>query len=166
MIVVSLVFILVLGTMLYAFGIIDLNISGQNIIANDINISNLSANTVGQINTAFLDNADLIGLMFLFGMVLAMMINGFLIRNQNPALFFIIDFLIMIFAYILAVYISNSYETVLNAIPFNDVLIDNLGNSNRFMLLLPQITVITGMITMILTYSGIPKSQEEAVAGF
>lgn len=165
-IVVSIAFVLILGTLLYVYGVLDANLTGKNIIVNDINISNDSANTIGKINTGFLDNADLIGLLFLFGMVIAMMINGFMVRDKNPPLFFIIDILIMLFAYILAVYVSNSYETILITLPFADVLIANMGNTNRFMLLLPKITVITGMITMILTYAGIPKTREEEIAGF
>lgn len=164
--VVSLVFVLILGVLLYAFGVIDTSITGENLVVGGTNISNDSANTIGKINTAFLDNADLIGLLFLFGLILALMINGFLTREENPPLFFIIDFLLIIFAYILAVYISNSYETILNVLPFNDVLIANMGNTNRFMLLLPKITVIAGVITMIVTYTGIPKTKEEEIAGF
>lgn len=165
-IVVSLVFVLILGVFLYAFGIIDTSITGENLVVGNTNVSNASANTIGKINTGFLDNADLIGILFLFGLILAMVINGFMTREENPPLFFIIDLLLIIFAYILAVYISNSYETILNVLPFNDVLIANMGNTNRFMLLLPKITVIAGVITMIVTYAGIPKSREEAVAGF
>ncbi len=164
--VTAFIIIIIIATLLYAFGIIDGELTGGNIIAGGSNISNDSANTVGKINTAFLNTADLIGILFLFGMVIAIILTGFLTRERHPAVLFIIDIIIIIFAYILAVYISNSFETVLGILPFTDLIASNLNNSSRFLLLLPKITLITGALTLIVTYAGIPKTREEDVAGF
>ena len=84
---------------------------------------------------------------------------------MNPTVFFVIDFIILIFAYILAVYISNSYETLLLFLPFKDLIITNMPQSSRFLLLLPKITLITGAITLIITYAGIPRTKEEEIVG-
>ncbi len=166
LIVVALVFIIILGAFLYFFGIVTDSLSGD-LIAGQVNVSNASANTVGQINDAFLSSADLIGIFFLFGVVFAIVINGFLTRNSTVKLMFMIDFLLIIFAYILAVYISNSYESILPLLPFKNLIASNLGKTSRFVLLLPIITIVTGFITMILTYAGIPRASEEAqVPGF
>lgn len=166
LIVVTLVFVIILGSFLYFFGIVTDSLSG-NLIAGQVNLSNASANTIGKINDAFLSSSDLIGIFFLFGLILAIIINGFLTRNSTPKLMFMIDFLLIIFAYILAVYISNSYETILVLLPFKNLIASNLGKTSRFLLLLPVITIVTGFITMILTYAGIPRVSEEAqVPGF
>ena len=90
-----------------------------------------------------------------------------IIFYSTPKLFFMIDFIIIFFSYILAVYISNSYEIVLALLPFQDLIVANINTSSRFVLFLPIITVVTGFITMIVTYAGIPRTKNETeVAGF
>lgn len=163
---VAFVFILMIGTFLYAFGLINTSLSGGNIIAGQQNISNDSANTFGQVNTAFLNSADLIGVLFLFGMVISMFLVAYFTRGQLPRIFLVWDIILLVFAYIAAVYISNSYETILTSFPFINLIASNLNNSSRIMLLLPRITVITGILVMIITYAGIPRSSEEEVPGF
>ena len=166
LIVVSLVLVILISAFLFFFDAINTSLAG-NQFAGQVNMSEASENTIGKINDAFLSSSDLIGIFFLFGVVLAIMINGFLTRNSTPKLFFMIDFLIIIFAYILAVYVANAYEEILLAIPFTNLIAANLNNSSRFILFLPIITVVTGFTTMILTYAGIPRTRSEAeVAGF
>lgn len=163
---ISLVLVLVISSFLFFFGAVDNALSG-NQFAGQVNMSEANENTIGAMNDAFLSSADLIGIFFLFGVVLAIMINGFLTRDSTPKLFFMIDFIIIIFAYILSIYISNAYESILAAIPFTSLIASNLGNSSRFILFLPTITVVTGFIAMLLTYAGIPRTRAEAeVAGF
>jgi len=166
LITVAFVFAIILGTFAYFFGIVNSSFD-NNLIAGQVNVTNASAQTVGLINNAFLDSADLLGIFFLFGVVFSILIAGFMMRDSTSKLFFMIDFFLIIFGYILAVYVSNSYETVLAVLPFSDLIIANVGNTSKFVLLLPQITVVTGFITMILTYSGIPKLKSgPEVAGF
>tara|TARA_R100001530_G_scaffold136355_2_gene116660 strand:+ start:597 stop:1136 length:540 start_codon:yes stop_codon:yes gene_type:complete len=166
LITVGFLFVIILGSFLYFFGIVDDSLSGD-IVAGQVNVSNSSANTIGRINDSFLSSADLIGIFFLFGVIFSIIIAGFLTRNSTIKLMFMVDFLLLIFAYILAVYISNSYESLLTFLPFSDLIASNLNNTSRFILFLPVITVVTGFITMILTYAGIPRTREEAeVAGF
>lgn len=166
LIVTGFIFIIILGSFLYFFGIVNDSFSGD-ISAGSVNVTNSSANTIGKLNSAFLGTGDLIGIFFLFGVVFAIIINGFLTRNSTIKLMFMIDFLLIIFAYILAVYISNSYENILVFLPFSNLIATNLNNTSRFVLFLPVITVVVGFITMIVTYAGIPRTSEEAqVAGF
>ena len=162
--VIALVIVIIVASFLYIYVQVDTALSG-NIIAGQVNLSNASSQTIGKINTALLNNADIIGILFLFGLVIAIMLNGFLTREMNPSVFFVIDFIILIFAYILSVYISNSYETLLLLLPFKDLVVANMPQSSRFLLLLPKITLITGAITLIITYAGIPRTKEEEVVG-
>ena len=53
-IVTAFIIIIIIATLLFAFGIIDTELSGGNIVVGGSNISNDSTNTVGKINTAFL----------------------------------------------------------------------------------------------------------------
>lgn len=166
LIIISFVLVIILGTFLFFFGIID-NAFAGDIIAGQVNVTESSSDTFGKINTAFLNTSDLIGIFFLFGVIFAILINGFLMRNSTIKLMFMIDFLLIIFAYILAIYISNTYETILTFLPFTDLIVSNLNRSSRFVLFLPQITVVVGFITMILTYAGIPRTRDQSeVPGF
>ncbi len=166
LIAVSFAFVLILGSFLLFYSTIDDAFQG-NLVAGEVNLTEASDNTIGKVNDAFFSKADLIGIFFLFAVIFSIMLSGFVMRNSTSKLFFMVDFLIIIFAYILAVYISNAYETILAVIPFSDLIIANLNNTSRFTLFLPQITMVVGFITMILTYAGIPRSRDEAeVAGF
>lgn len=165
-IALSLVFVLLTGSMLYVFGVVNNELTKTDIAAGSVNFTNSSANTIGKLNTGFLNAADLIGILFLFGMVFAMVLNGYFQRNNVHRLLFMVDFIILILAYILAVYIANSWETILGTLPFADLIIENMNVTSRFLLLLPLITIITGALVMIATYMGLPRSQEEEVAGF
>lgn len=166
MIPTAFIFILILGSFLLFFAEVDEALQG-NLVAGQVNLTNASDNTIGAVRAGYFNGADLIGIFFLFGVIISIMINGFMMRNQTSKMFFMIDFLLIIFAYILAVYVSNSYETVLAALPFLDLINTNLSRTSQFTLLLPQITVVVGFITMILTYAGIPRARNEAeVPGF
>ena len=159
------VFVIMLGITLYFFSQINVALVDSNINANGLNYSNFSAETVGKVNTAFQNQSDLIGTLFIFGVVFSLFIAGYFNRNNNSILFFVVDFMILILAYIIAVYISNSYEMILTALPFNDLIITNLNNTSTLLLNLPLITLITGAITMVISYAGLPRTQEEDVGG-
>lgn len=166
LIVVSFVFVIILGSFALFFTTVDEALQGD-IVAGQVNASAASADTIGKISDSFLDAADLLGIFFLFGVVFSIIIAGYFARNTTSKMFFMIDFIIILFSYILATYIANSYETILLLLPFRDLIVTNLGNTSRFVLFLPVITVVTGFITMILTYGGIPSSRNEVeVAGF
>lgn len=166
LIMVTFVFVLILATFIFFFTTIDSAFQG-NIIAGQVNLTEASDDTVGKVSDGFISSADIMGIFFLFGVILSIILSGFMMRNKTSKLFFMIDFIIIVFAYILAVYVSNAYETVLLSLPFADLLATNLGNSSQFLLALPIITAVTGFITMIVTYAGIPSTRNQAeVPGF
>lgn len=166
LIVYSFAFILIVGTFLYVFGIIDNSLSSGNIIVGSVNASNSSDYTFGAVNDAFISNADLIGYFFIFGIVIAMLVNAYFTRSESIKLMIIFDIIILIFAYIISIYMSNSYEYLLQSLPYADTIISNLSNSSSIMLNLPTIVLIVGILVMIISYSGLPKSAEEEVPGF
>ncbi len=166
-IVLAFAAILLIGSFLYSYNVLTNSLLDSSIsMVGSVNLTEATENTIGQINTGMLKHANIVAIFFLFGMVIAMFLLAYLTRDQNPAIFFVIDIIVIIFAYILAVYISNSYETVLTSIPFSSIFTTNLNLATTFLLLLPKITVITGVIVMIISYSAIPKSKEEEVGGY
>ena len=165
-VILSFAVILLLGIWLYSYNVITTSLLDANLDAGAVNLTQATQSTMGQINEAMLRHANIIGIFFLFAMVFATFILAYMTRDTNPAIFFVIDIMVIIFAYIMAVYISNAYETVLGSIPFSEIFTTNLNFATSFILLLPKITIITGLITMVVSYSAIPKTKEEEVAGF
>lgn len=166
-IIIAFIAVIILGTFLFCYNVITNSFLDSGLDAvGQVNLTEATENTIGKINTSMLDHADVIAIFFLFGMVIAMFLVAYLTRDENPAIFFVLDILIIIFAYVLAVYITNSYETILKVLPFSSVFTTNLNYATSFLLLLPRITVIVGVIIMIISYSAIPKTKEEEVAGY
>lgn len=166
-IILAFIAVIVLGIFLYTYNAITTSFSDSGVeMAGQVNLTNATQSTIGKINTAMLNQANVISIIFLFAMVFAMFIVAYLTRDKSPAIFFVLDILIIIFAYILAVYISNAYETVLNSLPFQSIFISNLNLASTFLFQLPKITLIVGVIVMIISYSAIPKTKEEEVAGY
>lgn len=166
-IILAFIAIILIGTFLYTYNIITESLLTSDVkMVGQVNLSNATGSTLGQINTAMLSKANVVSIFFLFGMVFALIFVAYITRDENPAIFFVIDVLVIIFAYILAVYISNSYETVLSSLPFSSIFTTNLNYATSFLLLLPKITLIMGIIIMFVSYAAIPKTKEEEVAGY
>jgi hypothetical protein len=166
MIIVAFVGLLLIGIYLYGFNAITTSLTSQNIMVGQSNLTNVTEATLGQINTALIDHGNLLASVFLFAMVIAIILAGFITRGRHPVVFFVIEFIILIFAYILAVYIANAYETTLSLLPFAATFTGTLPTASTFLLNLPLITVIAGALTLIVSYAAIPKTKEEQVAGF
>lgn len=165
MIILAFFFMIILGAFMYIFGIVDGALAGD-INAGSVNLSNASAQTVGQINLGLLNSADLIGTMFIGGLILMVMLMGYMTREKTIKIFFFLEFFVVILSYIIAVYISNEWESLLTILPFSDLLIANAPVASGLMLFLPRIAVAVGFVTIILAYGGIPRTREEEVVGF
>ena len=166
-IIIAFIAVILLGSFLYCYNAITTSLLDSGVDAvGQVNLTEATENTIGKINTSMLSHANVIAIFFLFAMVMAMFLVAYLTRDENPSIFFVIDILVIIFAYILAVYITNSYETVLEVLPFSSIFTTNLNYATSFLLLLPKIVVIVGVITMIISYSAIPKTKEEEVGGY
>ncbi len=165
-IVMSFIGVILLGVFVFAFNTITISLLDQNVMVGAVNLSNATSDTLGQLNNGINNNANFIGAAFLFGMVIGLILAGYLTRKQNPAIFFVIDFVLIIFFYILATYMANAYETTLNAIPFASTFTETLPLASSFLLNLPLITIITGALVMLVSYAAIPGTKEEEVAGF
>lgn len=159
-IIVAFLILIVIGLFVYSFNYISSTLNINQMIGK-VNMSEASSNTIGQINNAILNKINLIGIFLLFGMVIGLFVNAYFTRDEYPKIFIFIDIILLIMAYILAVYVSNSYETIINISPFDTIFKTNMAQPSYFLLHLPLISVIIGIIIMIITYSGIPFNREE-----
>lgn len=166
LIVGALAIIILMGVTLYGFNEIVGGLKQNDVMIGPVNLTEATDSTIGALNSSMFQYADIFSIVIVLGMFLGMIIAGFVFRSKHPKILFVIDILLMVFAYILAVYISNSYETVLTSIPFANIFIDNMPTGSALVLNLPLITLVAGAITIILSYSSIPKSEEEQVANF
>lgn len=156
-ILVGIIFLAVYGLVFYYIN----DSLTNNIAVGNVTLNSVRASTFGQLTNAFLTNVDLLGMGLIFGMVIAMGINAYALRGKWPKIFIIFDIFILFFVYLMSVYLSNTYETLINASSYLNIFTERLSNSSTFILKLPIITPIVGVIIMILSYSGIPKQEDE-----
>lgn len=152
--------IIFLGLAMWGFNLISTNI-GVDIDVGNVNLQNVTNQTFGRLNAAFLDMGDSIGIILILGMCLLMIVNGYFLGSRIPVLFFIIDFFIIIFVFLLSVYISQSYDTLINSTSLLSIYGDNLPKSSAFILKLPLVCSIVGVLIMIVTYAGFKKDDGE-----
>ncbi len=164
---ISLLFAIFLGLTVYGFNLVNDALS-YDIDVGQVNLQDVTEATFGQINTGLINNADTIGIIFLFGMCLLMMLNGYFTGGKYPKLFFIIDFFLLALFFIPSIYVSQVYELFINSTDiFSETFIDIIPKVSKFMLNLPVIIAVVGIITIIVSYAGIGrKTQPQSVAGF
>ena len=157
---VSILVAIGLGLWVFGFNLTN-EMIGQDIdLGNGVNLKDISDATFGQINTGLIENADMIGVVLLFGMCLFMMLNGYYLGEKYPKIFIVVDFFLLIMFYIPAAYVSSAYETFINSTEIlAPTFINIIPNTSKFVLRLPIITGTVGILTMILTYSKLGKNK-------
>lgn len=164
---VSLLFSIFLGITVYSFNLVN-DAMSYDVDIGQVNLKEVTEATFGQINTGLINNADTIGIIFLFGMLILMILNGYFIGKKYPKMFFIIDFFLLALFFIPSIYVSQAYELFINSTEIlSQTFIDIIPDVSKFMLNLPVIIAVAGIITMILSYARIGrKTQPQSVAGF
>jgi len=156
----SLLMAIFLGITVYSFNLVNTVLS-EDVNIGQVNLKNVSEATFGQINSGLVGNADTIGIIFLLGMCLMMILNGYYIGSKSPKLFFVIDIFLLALFFIPSIYVSQVYSTFINSSTvFTDTFINTIPKVSKFMLNLPQIIASVGVITMILSYAGIRKDDD------
>lgn len=162
-IILTLIGIIILGVFMYTSGIIN-GALNKNILIGQVNLSNATGSTFGKFNSAVQTQSNTLGIITLFGMILGMIFSAFLYRDKNVMVFWILDFILLIGSFIMSLYISNQYISIIKKLPFSSYYISGLSSPTLFMTYLPYIITGVGVIMMIISYSGIPKSREEILA--
>lgn len=144
----AIIIILVLAMWFYGWQQIDhafQSISGNAVIENAVDT------TFGQVTPAF-NNLKWWSYMIIFALVISMFITNYL-RRISP--FFIIGYIFMnIIALILAVNVSNSYESLLND-PITGTTLQSFQGSTFIILYLPIWVIVIGFIGLIFLFAGI-----------
>ena len=160
-IVMALVGIILFGVIGFIFNAV-FNGLNQDVMLGAVNLSNVTTQTLGTFNTAYNNNLDLFGMFLIFGMIGGLFIASFLLRGKWDKVLIIADLIIMVVVYIMAVLISNAYESLL--IASSGIITQFEGSmpkTSGFLLHLPRYVVIIGAVCMILFYSGIPRRENE-----
>lgn len=127
------------------------NALDQNITVGNVNLQDINNKTFGQISDGLSSSADNLGVILLLGMSFLLVLNAYFFSSNNK-LFIIADFFIIFFAFILSVYISQSYQTIATASSTLSVYTDTIPNTSKFILNLPYITSILGGLIMLVSY--------------
>lgn len=160
---VSLFIAIFLGISVFTFDKVN-EILGQNVSVGQVNLKNVTDTTFGQISNGLVNNSDNIGIILLVGMLLLMIINGYFVGNKYPKLFLIVDIFLLIFFFIPAVYVSQIYSLLINnSGMFNYTYTTTLEKTSKFMLNLPQIIASSGIVTIILSYIGIKRDENDPI---
>ncbi len=164
-IIMVFIWIVLLGILVTIFNVTTTSLQ-VDVDVGQVNLKDIVDVTMGRLNTGLTTNANIIGLVIIFGMILSMIANAFAFRGEFPTLFIILDIILLVFAYIFAVYISNAYELLIHASSDLDVYITFLSQPSRFILNLPRYVGIIGAIIMIVSYISFPKkTQQEVIVG-
>jgi len=139
------------------------NALDQNISLGQVNLQDINNKTFGYFTTMYLENADWWGISLIFGLVFGLFLSAYTLRNTSPKWTLIIDVFIIVSVFIFALYISSSYQTLLDALSSanESFLEDYTPKTSMFLLNLPIFSVIIGVVAMFLFHSSIPRKSEE-----
>ncbi len=152
-IMASLLVALFLGIAVYTFALVDETLS-QDVNIGQVNLKTITNQTFGQITDGMLANADTIGIILLFSMLLLMILNGYFMGERYPTLFFVVDIFLLALFFIPSIYVSQIYNIfITSSTVFTDTFINTIPKVSKFMLNLPAIIATAGVLTMIMTYA-------------
>jgi hypothetical protein len=137
----------------------------QDIDLGQVNLREVNSNTFGKFNEMVVVNADWWGISLIFGMVFGLFLSSYVLRNRFPKWGMVLDIFIILFVFIISLYISSTYQTLLDSLASADLtfLEDHVAKTSMFVVNLPVFVVIIGVIMMILFHSSIPKKTEEKI---
>lgn len=166
---IILVVLLFLSTLLLLVGGLvttQINIAlDKNISMGQVNLKEVNAATFGKFNEMVVINADWWGMSLIFGMIFGLFLSSYVLRGRFPKWGMILDIFIIIFVFLISLYISSIYGTLLDALASAGItfLEDHVVKTSMFVLNLPVFIVVIGVIMMILFHSSIPKRTEEKI---
>lgn len=159
-ILVSVAFVMFLGSWIFISDQINSAFAGIGQVG-QVNFTEAAEDTWGEFDSGLKNSANLMALALMFGLSIGLVITGYLTRGKSPAFFWIIEVFIIIAVYVLAGYVSNFYQDLISIDIWSDLYATNLNGASLFILNLPIISVVVGVITMIITYAGIPRKLED-----
>ncbi len=151
--------IIMMGVGVYMANIVDSTFSNIDITIGDQNFTEVYDDTLGIGINVFLNSADNYGLGLLLGMILLMVISSLIFKEKQKA-WIVLEFVILLAAFIFAVTIQRSYDLIINSsTAFLDIYSVDLINSSKFILNLPLIITIVWSFIVIITYGLFKKER-------
>lgn len=148
-----------LGLVVYSFSAVD-DALNQDVEVGQVNLAEVNDATFGKVSDGLKGNADTIGMAVLLMMCLGMILNGFIFGKKYPRFFLVVDILLLIFTFILAVYIAQAYELLIDGADIITSFKEDIPNSSSFILNLPTIVGTLGAAIIIFSYAGLRKGEE------
>lgn len=157
-----LVIIMFLGLAMLIFSLINTYL-GQDVDIGNVNLQNATEDTFGKLSSALVNYGDSLGISLIFGMVIFMIGNAYFTSENYPKLMIVIDIIILVVAFIFAIYISQGYNYLITAETDGilDIYVDSLPKSSSFLLNLPAYIGVIGALVMIFSYTGFRRNSEE-----
>jgi len=136
-----------------------------NVSIGQVNLAETNEDTMGKFNEMVVSNADWWGLCLIIGMIMGLFLSAYFLRNSFPKWAIILDIFIIITIFIISLYISSTYQELLDSLAGADITIleDDVTKTSMFILNLPIFVVIIGVVMMVLFHSSIPMRKEERV---
>ena len=148
--------IIIMGIFVYGGNLVNQTFKSIDVTIGDQNFTEVYDATLGKGINAFLNSADEYGLGLLLGMIILMVIISYSFAEKQKT-WIVLEFVILIVAFIFAVMIQNAYSTVINSsTTFLNIYSIDLIKSSKFILNLPIIIPIVWCFIVTLVY-GISK---------
>jgi hypothetical protein len=168
MIVIMLVAVFFASILLLVAGVTSTTMNNaldQDIDMGQVNLKEVNSNTFGKFNEMIVVNADWWGISLIFGMILGLFLSAYVVRSRFPKWGLILDIFIIVFVFLVSLYISATYQTLLDSLASANVtfLEDYTVKTSMFILNLPVFVVVIGVVMMILFHSSIPRRTEERI---
>ncbi len=151
--------IVIMGIFVYGANLIDQTFTSMDIQIGNVSFQEAYNDTLGIGINVILNSADNYGLGLLLGMIILIVISSF-IFHEKQKVWIVLEFFILIVAFILAVTIQRTYNIVINSsTELLDIYSIDLINSSTFILNLPIIIPIVWAFIIILSYGLFRKKE-------
>ena len=156
-IIMSFVVVIFFGIMYYGFSLFDTALSTIQFDIGDTNFTTIVDQTWGEVYDAY-DQLKTIAYVLIFGMILTMFINAWAIRR--PPIFLVIWIITSLVSVIVGVYISNTYQLLLNNQDFGSTL-QSFSGASYLILYMPYLAGIFSLLNGLISLVGINRSKRE-----
>lgn len=134
----------------------------QNITIGDRSLAQYNNDTFGAVVNAFIASVDVLALSVLLGMCVVLVAGGFFLGDNNKY-WIPFDVFMICMAFLISIYISQTYDIIISTDLLGDFFVDNLPKSSTFVLNLPTIVATLGALIMIATYATTRRKQPEVL---
>ena len=156
-VIMSFVVVIFFGIMFYGFTLFDTALANIQFDIGDTNFTAIVSDTWGEVYDAY-GQLRTIAYVLIFGMILTMFVSAWAVRR--PPIFLIIWIITSLVAIIVAVYISNTYQLLLNNPDFG-LTLQSFSGASYMLLYMPYLAGIFSLLNALIALMGINRSKRE-----